>query len=122
MSVSYARLLARGHAVLAEVEAVVRREHDVRVVELLGGAQRVHEPGDAAVDGLERLDPLAVEAGRSPLVSSGVNRGRSRTNSASRLTSAWSKLGVRGACGVGGTCRRPGAAGVAGWCGAYTER
>ena len=61
MSVSYAVCLPGGHPVLPEVEAVVGREHDVGVVELLGGAQRVDELDDAAVDGLQGTDPLAVE-------------------------------------------------------------
>ena len=55
------RLLPRRHAVLAEVEAVVRREHDVGVVELLGGPQRAHETRHAPVDGLQRPDAHAVE-------------------------------------------------------------
>ena len=55
------RLLAGGHAVLTEVEPVVGREHDVRVVELLRRPQRVHEPRHATVEGLEGADPPAVE-------------------------------------------------------------
>ncbi len=46
-------LLARGHAVLTEMEPVVGCEDDVRVVELPGDLQGVHEVRHAAVDGLE---------------------------------------------------------------------
>ena len=50
MSVSYAVRLPGGQAVLAEVEAVVGREDDVRVARDAGGAQRGTQPPDHAVD------------------------------------------------------------------------
>ena len=81
MSVSYAVCLPGRHAVLAEVEAVVGREHDVGVVELPGDPQRVHEaaPTPRSTACSDRM-PHAVEVVDRACVSPVLNRGRSRTN------------------------------------------
>ena len=55
------RLLSGRHPELPEVEAVVGAEHEVGVLELTGLPQRVDETDDAAVDGLQRPDAIAVE-------------------------------------------------------------
>ena len=56
------RLLARRQAVLAEVEPVVGREHDVGVVQRVQRPERRDEVGDTTVDRLQRLEPPLVEA------------------------------------------------------------
>ena len=103
-------LLARRHAVLTEVEAVVRREHDVGVVELPGHPERVHEPGDAAVDGLQRPDPLAVQR----VDRRGLERAELRQVAHEARHAGSRRPGRSSACAArapAGTCRRPRGAG-----------
>ena len=114
------RLLAGRHAVLTEVEPVVGREHDVRVVELLRRPQRVHETRHATVDGLQGADPPAVEhVDGVRLDRTRTAGGRARTPvNGSRRPGRSSASAARRACG---NRRRSCGAGVAGWCGAYTD-
>lgn len=53
--------LSRRQAVLAEVEAVVGAEHDVRVVELAGLPERIDHVLDQVVDAQHALEALAVQ-------------------------------------------------------------
>ena len=100
------RLLPRRQTVLAEVEAIVRCEHDVRVVELPAAAQRVHQTSPHHDPRLGATGFVDGRGRRSrALVATEPREGRARKRGIAS-TSAWLYVCRRGHARAGTAWRR----------------